>query len=176
MNNPIHDELIRLSLKRELNNEDRARIDAALAAHPELREQWETDAALGRMLRQLPDAPISSNFNSRVMEAIELEERETQRATNRPRWRAWLRRVQPRMSWALALALVSALSAYQYRVQQGTKARAQVEQAQFVHEIRNLSQDMVSLPGPEVFKDFEVINQFRQVSSVSDDDLLRVLR
>jgi len=176
MNSPIHDELIRLGLKRELTDDDRARIDATLAAHPELREQWEADAALGRVLRHLPDVPVSSNFTSRVLDAIELEERAVVRAAVRSSWRDWLRRVQPRLSWVFALALVVAFGTYQYRVQQGTRARTQIEQAHFVHEIRDLSQEMAALPGPEVFKDFEAINQFRQVSSVSDDDLLKVLK
>ena len=111
MNNPVHDELIRLSLKRELTEDDRARIEAALAAHPELREQWEADAALGRALRTLPDAPLSSNFTSRVLDEIDLNDRDLARAAARSSWRGWLRRIQPRVSWAFALAVVVAYMA-----------------------------------------------------------------
>lgn len=175
MNNPVHDELMRLSLKRELNDEDRARIEATLAVHPELREQWEADAALGHALRQLPDAPVSSNFTSLVLDAIDRDERLGQAAV-RSTWRDWLRRMQPQVSWGFALALIVAFGAYEYQNQQSTRAKRQIDQAQLAHEIRSLSHEIASVPDPAVFKDFDAINQFRQVSSVSDDDLLRALK
>lgn len=177
MKNSVQDELIRISLKRELGDDDRARIEAALAAHPELRGQWEFDAALGRLLRQLPDVPVSSNFTARVLDTIELDERRSARSTRKPkRWALWLRSVQPKLTWGAAFALLIAAGTHQYRVQQSTRAQTQIEQAQLVHEIRSLSQDLASLPGPEVFRDFDAINQFRQVGTGSDDELLRVLR
>jgi anti-sigma factor RsiW len=176
MNNPVHDELIRLSLKRELTEEDRARVDAALAAHPELREQWENDAVLGRMLRQLPDAPVSSNFTARVLDAIDLDARRDARAQRKPGWRDHLRALQPRLGWGVGLAALIAFGTHQYRMQQAGRAQAEIEQAQLVYDIRNLSQDFAALPGPEVFRDFEAINQFRQVSAGNDDELLKVLR
>jgi anti-sigma factor RsiW len=179
MNNPVLDELIRLSLKRELTDGDRARIEAALAAHPELREQYEADAALGRALRSMSNAPVSFNFTSRVLDQIDLDDRNLARAASRSSWREWLRRVQPRVSWAFALAVVVAFGAYQYRINQSAIAKAQIHHAQLVHEMRSLSHlssDLAAVPAPEVLKDFDAINQFRQVTAVSDDDLLKVLQ
>ena len=178
MNNPIHDELLRLSLKRELTEDDRARVEASLAAHPELREMWEHDAAFGRLLRHMPDVAISSNFTARVLDAIDLDERESARAARAPAWRAWLRRVLPQvgLGTAAAAVVVVAFGTYRYRVQQHDLAQARIVEAQFAHDIRHVSQDLASVPNPEVFRDFEAINQFRQVSTVSDDELLRVLR
>src|SRR4051794_32894133 len=129
MSEHIYEELIRLSLKRELTPDDHARIEATLGAYPELRERWESDAALGRMLRALPDVPVSSNFTSGVLKAIDLDERKTTRGA-RSRWSEWLRRVQPRLSWGFAMALIVAFGAYEYRVQQNTREQTQIERAQ----------------------------------------------
>jgi hypothetical protein len=175
MSDPIYDELVRLSLKRELTDDDRARIDAALAAHPGLRVRWESDLALGRVIARAPDAPVSSNFTARVLEQIDFDARAAKRAPSAA-WREWLRRIKPQLSWGFAAAAVMAFGAHQYRIQQVARAQMQVERMNIAREIRVLSQDIASVPSPELFTDFEAINQFRQVSSVSDDELLKVLQ
>jgi anti-sigma factor RsiW len=175
MSDPIYDELIRLSLKRELTDDDRARIETSLAAHPELREQWEADFALGRLVNRPLDVRLSSNFTARVLEQLDLDERATVR-TSRSRWREWLRRIEPRLGLGFACAAALAFGAHQYRVLQTARAHDQIERVQLARELRVVSQEIASLPSPELFTDFNAINQLRQVSSVSDDELLKVLQ
>jgi len=173
MNESLHDEMIRLSLKGELTADERARVNAFLAAHPHLRETWEEDAALGRALNLVPEVPVSSNFTARVLDAIDLDEQRA--ARKKPnRWRAWLRDLQPRVSWGFAVAVVLLFGAYEYHLRQETHRLAL--------DVRNVSREIASLPSPDVFKDFEAINELRQVSAVasapsaSDDELIRVLQ
>lgn len=169
MKNSVYDELIRLSLRRHLTAEDRLRIEAAVAAHPELKKDWESDAALGRLLRELPDAPVSSNFTALVVDAIEREERVTVRSrTSRFRWPQWVR---PRAATVFGFVVVIAFAAHQYRDRQ--------DRSELAQDIRRVSQEFAtlpSLPGPEIFHDFEAIDRLRQVSVVSDDELLKVLQ
>lgn len=166
MNDSVYDDLVRLSLKREPTAEDSARIEAVLAAHPEFRERWEEDVAAASLLRVLPDIPLSSNFTSQVMEAIELDSRAAERAGVRP-WVKFLQRFRFRLATA-AVVIAGALGVtYQHHVMEERRAA--------VEAVRAISSDLAVLPNPEVLKDFEVINQIRQVSAGSDDDLLIAL-
>jgi anti-sigma factor RsiW len=171
MNDSLYDELIRLSLKHEITPEDRMRIEAVVAAHPELRDRWESDAAVSRLLRQLPDVPVSSNFTALVMEKIELDQRDSARSQNHPRFSLpqWLR---PRLAAIFGLMIVGVLGVNEYRIRQDRSALAQ--------NVRRVSQDLAALPptipGPEIFRDFDAIHTLRQVSVVSDDELLTVLQ
>lgn len=173
MNNSVYDELIRLSLKREISAEDRMRIEAAVAAHPELRERWETDAALSRLLRGVPDVPVSSNFTAVVMEAIELDDRVTGRsgagAARRFSLPQWLR---PRVATVFGVVVVIVFGVHEYRARHDRSILAQ--------DVRRVSQEFAALPpsvpGPEIFHDFDAIDKLRQVSVVSDDELLKVLQ
>src|SRR6185436_15646732 len=100
MNEPLHDELLRLSFRSELTPDDRARVEAFLAAHPELRGVWEEERALSRGLNAMPDAPVSSNFTARVLQAIDLDEAATRRESERRWWRSWSLHKIPRLTWA----------------------------------------------------------------------------
>src|SRR5438105_4922672 len=48
-------------------------LQAYLASHPELRAGWEEELSLNQLLRQVPDAPVSSNFTRRVVQAVHQE-------------------------------------------------------------------------------------------------------
>jgi anti-sigma factor RsiW len=167
MNDSVYDELLRLGMKRELTADDRAKIEAGLAAHPELRARWDEDAALNRALRATADAPVSSNFTSRVMDAIDFADREAPAPV--AWWRRFVPQWKPQAGWAAALAALLLAGAWQYQQRQKiTVAR---------EDVREISTDIASLvpTSPEVFKDFDAINQLRYVSTVSDDELLKVL-
>lgn len=156
-----NDELIRLSLKPALSPDDEARIEAFLATRPEERATWEEERALGRALQALPDVPVSSNFTSRVMQAVELETAREERSHTQ---RGWRRAFWPRLSWAGLAALLAFFFMHEVRVRKRT---------QVVGDVVLLSQDSSMLPSAEVLRDFDAINQMR---AASDDELLVVLK
>ena len=154
-----NDELIRLSMKPVLSPDDEARLEAYLAAHPEVRAAWEEDRALGRVLQSLPDVPVSSNFTARVLQAVDLEEASAERAR-----RSWFPRGWPRLGWATVAALVAVLGVQEWR---------NIKRAQLIKDVTFVSSDITKLPSAEVLRDFDVI---QQLPSVSDDELLIALR
>ena len=166
MNDSVFEELARLSLKRELTADDRARMEAVLVAHPELRERWDEEAALSATLKAVPDVPVSSNFTSRVLEAIDLDERDTERQKRTVSWRERLRLFRARIAAGFALAVALLWGGYQYHEQQQERTLA---------DVRAFSRELASVPNPEVLMDFDAINQMRQVSAVADDDILVAL-
>ena len=167
MNDPVYDELVRLSSRREPTVDDRLRIEALLVAHPGLRARWEEDAAVSNALRGLADAPVSSNFTARVMEAIDLEERAAQRRAQPGGWRRWIGGWRPRVGWGVALTTLMVLGVFE---------RQSAQRARMARDVVTVSHELAALPDPKVLQDFDAINQLRHVSAVSDDELLRVLQ
>src|SRR4030095_14976512 len=103
-------------------------------------------------LRQLPDAPLSSNFTSQVLRAVEMEQARPERA--RPSLLAWcgdwMRRHLPQTVSVLLLFVLAAAGVQQYR----SYSRKQV--AESVGKFYSVT---MAFPKPEVFEDFEVIHQ-----------------
>ena len=166
MNDVRHEELMRLSLKRELTPEEESRLKAWLAANPEALAAWNEDRALGRALHSLPDVPVASNFTARVLQAVDLEQRREQRAASR----SWRRVPWPRVTWGFAAGLIALGGLfYQYRTIQG---------GHFADAVKNVSGDLAALPAPEALEDFDAINHMRQaavrsVAVTADNDLLK---
>ena len=163
MNDVRKDELIRLSLQRDLTPEEESRLEALLASTPDTRTQWEEERALSRALQSLPDVPVSSNFTSRVLQAVDAEEaRDNRRSIIRP----WFRSFLPRLSWAAVVVLLAFFGLQGFR---GAK------RAQAGKDISFVSADLAKLP-PEVLQDFDAIDQLRQASTGHDDELLIALQ
>lgn len=164
----IKDELLRLSLRRDLTPDEELRIEAVLAAHPELRPQWEKDRAFGGALRHLPDVPLASNFTARVLQAIDAEDAREQREMTRPSaWRRLAARFKPRLSWAALLLAAAGLAVYQHH---------SAQRQEFVVDAQGVARTLAVVPDPKLLQDFDAINQFREVSAASDDQLLTVLQ
>lgn len=164
MNDVRKDELIRLAMQRELTPEEESRLESWLASHPETRAQWEEERALSRALQSLPDVPVSSNFTSRVLQAVDLEEA---RESRRERGKSWLRLFLPRWRWGVAAALLVSLGFHEFRT---------VRRAQFDKQLRIVSGDLAKLPGPEILEDFDAIARLQQVSVTSDEELLAAFK
>ena len=159
-----NDELIRLSMKPELTPEDEARLDKILSGNPDARGAWEEERTLSRAVQSLPDVPLASNFTARVLQAVDLEEARDERRQRRPvRWRA----LWPRLSWATAAALLALFGTHEILVSR---------RAQLARDVAFVSKDILKLPSPEVLQDFDAIDQLRQISATSDDDLLIALQ
>ena len=170
MSDSLYKELLEASWRRKLTPEEETRLQHYLAAHPEAQAQWEDEAALSFHLRQLPEAPLSSNFTSRLLQALELEQRRQERS--RPvslfaRCREWMKRHLPQTVSAMLLCVLLAGGFQQYR----SYTRKQV--AESVGKFYSVTR---VLPKPEVFEDFEVIHQLGQVQPVNDEELLAALQ
>lgn len=160
MNDVRKDELVRLSMQRELTVEEESRLEALFASHPEARAGWDEERALSRALQSLPDVPASSNFTARVLQALDLDEAQEGRRT---RSRSWRRIFVRRLSWGVAAVLLALIGVQEYRT---------MKRAQFVNQLRSVSGNLAGLPGPEILEDFDAIAQLQQISATSDEELL----
>jgi len=151
-----------LNWRRRLNPAERAELQAFLAAHPEAAGQWRADEALSRALEQLPQAPVSSNFTSRVLAAAQ---RAPTPARNRTFGAPWfLRGWAPRLAAGLAMVGVGFFSFHAYDHVQRERAGRQLATAS----------RLASLPPIEWLNDFDTIQRLDRVK-VADDDLLSAL-
>jgi anti-sigma factor RsiW len=93
-----------------------ASLNAFLEAHPELREDWEEELRLTRILEQLPDPALASNFTAQVVAVAQGEPRRRRRSSGWFSLRG-LRptSLMPRMAWAILILGVCLVSFQQYR-------------------------------------------------------------
>src|SRR4030095_15631752 len=91
---------------------------------------WEEEVALNRLLANVPDAPLSSNFTARVLQAIDLEELREQRARRSASWLGRLHSWIPRMGMA---ALVVGLALGYQKMQ--------------IHSLREKAKNLDTLAG-----------------------------
>src|ERR1700733_12091249 len=99
--------------RRRVDASEEAELQRFLAAHPEVREDFQSEAELNHSLDRIPEAPrVSSNFTALVMREIERESASD--ARNRPRvWTSWraMMNFLPKAAVA-ALILSSAVLGY----------------------------------------------------------------
>jgi anti-sigma factor RsiW len=168
MNEMRNEELVRLSLRRELAPEEASKLEAHFAAHPEQRALWDEERAVSRAVQSLPDVPVSSNFTAQVLQALERESRDV---TREPVRRPWFASLFPRIGLA-GLALCVGVLAAQKWVQTE-------KQEKFAADVSFAARDLAAVPNAELLQDFDAIRELGQVSTVSlagDEELLRVLQ
>jgi anti-sigma factor RsiW len=160
----VYQRLREIGWRRELTEDERAELSAWLAAHPEVRNDWENEAALNELLARLPDTPVPSNFTARVLEAAERFDA-TSHGERAPR-RIWVWRVLvPRFTMVIVL-IGAGLFAYQRH------ALAQrVELAKSVVIVAQVH----ALPSPPVLQDYEVIRRLLPTPP-ADKDLLALMQ
>src|SRR5260370_21753987 len=73
MQDPTHDHLRGLNWRRKLTPAEAGQLRAWLDSHPAAQTDWEAEARLTEALGRLPDAPLSSNFTARVLQAVEAD-------------------------------------------------------------------------------------------------------
>jgi anti-sigma factor RsiW len=157
------DEIARLSMRRELTPDEESRLELYFAANPGARAEWEEERALGRALQSLPDAPLSSNFTSRVLQEVELEQAREERQEQSAG--SWFSRFFPKLGWATTVALVAALF-LQYR---------SINEERTINDRARALAGLSTAPAPELLQDFEVIERLRWAAVPSDDELLTAL-
>ena len=172
MNDSFYKDLVEASWRRRLTPAEEAQLQSYLAIHPEKQAEWEKEAFLNDSLRQLPDAPLASNFTAQVMLAVERETAVSAEVTYSLREQLFgsahsiLRRFAPRFA-ATALVLVcSFFGVQQYQA---------YNQRQVTRNMVNTIGEVASVLPAEVLQDFDTINQLQATTKASDQDLLAVL-
>jgi negative regulator of sigma E activity len=125
-------------------------------------EDLELEARLTRALARLPDAPVPSNFTSRLMQAVELEEaRRSRRWRFNWNWHALL----PRIAVTSAVMLFAGLTVRHYELNTRRAALA-----------RNVAMVAGSQPLPtvEALKNFDAIQRMSQPHA--DQELLALMK
>jgi hypothetical protein len=144
--NPPPDELRDALLRRRLSAAERAAAE---------RHGDAADAALGRALAGLPDRPAASNFNARVLAAVD---RAAAPGAAPAGWRArWPR-------WAAAGAVAAAVAALTFTGWQRQTRRAQAEALRPIAALGTLPQ-----LSPEVLQDFDAIRRFAEAPATGVD-------
>jgi hypothetical protein len=168
MNDPLYHQLCELSWRHKLTDAQEARLRFFLAAHPDAQADWEGEKGLNQLLEKLSDVPISSNFTNRVLRALEGETAGQSWAHTPWRrflcWHAfgWL----PKTAVATVL-LCAALLGYQHH---RVARRAQIAQS-----LPRVS-SVISLSSPEVWENFNTINQLSRTPPQPDRELLALLK
>lgn len=160
MNPPEQEQLIDLARRRVLTAEEQARLDHLLEAAPTAWPERDEELALSRLLAGLPDAPLASNFSTRVMQAIDRVEAEAAReSASRPSpfW-GWPRRWFGRLAWTTAAVAVTGVSWWQYQNWQRTETARSLQ----------VITEVATVPSIEVLKDFDVIQSFASVPPAMD--------
>lgn len=83
MNRDEQFELLLAAAKGELSPDQKAVFEQLLARDSAFRESWEQERALHETLAALPNAPMSSNFTARVLEAVDLHDKARRREARR---------------------------------------------------------------------------------------------
>jgi hypothetical protein len=165
MNSAEYQRLKEQNWQRQLTAAEQADVEAFLLAQPSLRAEWEQEMALNRAIGQLPPVPVSSNFTSLVMMAVEQEvsRRERARLPWFKRWFAvgWL----PRFALVALVVGISTFSWREYQV---------VHRTQLARSAVTVS-DVATLPKLEWLQDFDAINRLTQAPPV-DEELLTMLQ
>lgn len=161
---PAYNRLRELNWRRKLTNAEAAELQEYLAAHPEAKEEWESDTELNQLLELLPEAPpVASNFTARVLQAVEREAASPSRVTTgRPAWLVSIQRWLPKAAIA-CLAVSFGLFTYE---QHQMKTRAAM--ARSVAELTAI----VSASNPELLEDFEPIRRLSDPEPKADVELL----
>lgn len=161
----IYQRLRETGRRRKLTETEAAESRAWLAAHPEARSDWETEAQLSQALAELRDVSVASNFTARVLQAVAQET--VGAAPRRLAWRLWWRA----WGWvpkAALVALVIGVGLFSHFHHQVVK---RLELAQSVEVLANVK----SLPSPEILADFDTIRRLGRTPP-ADKDLLALMK
>ena len=169
MNDAEFNRLLGNATRRNLSADEAARLQACFQEDPSAKAAWEEEMALSQLLQELPDAPLATNFTTRVLQTVEREAR-------RPRWRApkifrWSapRRPAPQIAGALLAVILLAVGYWQYQSLQRRKMADSL--ARVANNLVTVS-DVTSLPPVEIWRDFDAINR---LPPPADEQLLTAL-
>lgn len=143
------EQLLDTAARRRLTASERAEWETWLGENASDRTSWEEEMRLNRVLGTLIKIPISSNFTSRVLAALDRELREEERS--RAQWRRWLPWLRWRWQWALGSVAVLLLAVVTIQHGQSLQERKDVvRSAEMLAEAGHL-------PSLEMLQDFDAI-------------------
>ncbi len=173
MNNRELEKLIELALKGGLDERKEARLLQYFENNPAEQSRIEEDIILGRLLKNLPSIPVSSNFTARVMEAIGKEEAvEEIPVSPQSIFSYILHNIVPKfVSICLMLALIG-LGYFSYSESKRVKLAGSIAE---LERVAMLGDKESGLP-VEIFKDFDVIQNINTYNSFVDVELLAALK
>jgi anti-sigma factor RsiW len=167
MNESDYQVLVEQAARRPLRAEEHAQLRAYLAEHPDAQADWEAEAALNRLLCQLPPVPVSSNFTAQVMHVAMRTKarRHHRRRVLSLRWlwsfgRAWQGVI------AVLVAGLALLAYSQHRIQ---------SHAELARNVATISA-LAPLPSLEVFQDFDSVKSLPAAPLADEDELLAALK
>ena len=167
MNSSEFNQLLEIQWRRRLTAVEQQRVLAHLAEHPAERERWAEEEGLKRLLGQLPDVPLASNFTAQVLQAVA-------KAPSRPRsaflihgWK-WLSPT----TWARRTILASGIIGLIVLISHSYQLHTRIQLARSVAEVSRVA----ALPDIEILKDYDAISRLSQVPPVVDEDLLAALQ
>lgn len=157
-----YSKLCEAAWRRPLIGEEKARLQAYLSAHPGACDDLDEQTALSKLLFDLPDIRISSNFTARVLQSIELENGpRTERVENPPAWLLRLRSWLPRFVLAGLVVGLGGLGLQQHRLSSLREKAASVE---------IVSKMATTLPDVQMWEDFDAISKLGQTAVPSSQD------
>lgn len=170
MSESEYQKLLDLRLQRPLLPEEQSRLDELGSQHPEIRDHWDEEMRLSELLNRLPDAPVSSNFTARTLEAVQ-QETAPKRASRRRLFGGlplrWIH-----AATATAAALTAAWFLYDQKQSAGRAEIAgdvaQVSSAALAHDT------LKAEVGIEALMHFEEISRL-ETPPIVDDELLAAL-
>jgi anti-sigma factor RsiW len=168
MNDQVYNHLLELSWQRKLSPEEEGQLQAWLEAHPQIRKDWELEAALTEALGRMPRPLVSSNFTARVLQAVERDKARETRRRSRSKVQ-WLLRLAPRFGLASIVAAGGFILSHEIR--------QRIHQAEMRQELRHSIAkiaEVKSLPSPEVLENFEAIRL--STEPAADEKLLSLLQ
>ena len=168
MNDPEFKQLVEIAARRPLNADEEARLRSLCAVHSGAQAQWDEEMQLNQWLKQLPPAPVSSNFTARVLQAVECEVR---RPANwlASFWRGWV----PSLRWTRPVAVAGLFLCVGMLSYQQYDSHYQTELAQDVAKVSQVAR----IPSVELLKDFDAINSLGQSQLLAvDAELLEILK
>ncbi len=150
--------------RRNLTEPEKAELKAWLSRHPESETDWELEEGLNLALSRLANAPLASNFTSRVLQQIEREDRASRRRQRRA-WEGWLLRWLPRTGFA---AVVGGVALFSYHQVETSRLRHTLEGVEVVSS-------MPSVPSPQILENFDAIRALDRTPP-ADQELLSLLQ
>lgn len=164
--NQRYNELREQQWRRPLTPAEEAELRSHARAAGNSPPDWESDAALTRLLSALPDVPVSSNFTALAVQAAVRNSRSDRRRQGLVQ-RLWEQRwrILPRTAFA-AVLLSAGLIVYTH---------TQNEQRKLLIEGISTVAQVAAIPGPELLQDYEAIRALNPTPA-ADDELLRLLQ
>ena len=172
MNDHEYHQLRELSWRRRLNSAEEGALHDYLAANPQANEDWQVEAELNQLLERLPEGPaVSSNFTSRVLEAVRLDTAAEARAGTERKggWLAWrfLHGWLPKAAVAgLAVGLFALAGYHEHQVK---------TQRMFARNVAELS-DAVVASDTDLMEDFDAIQRLGGPQPKVDTELLALMQ